>query len=126
MLVSSYFSQIKHTKKQSCKSQKSSKNRKGSNECHFKSFKILNSIFKNLNKKAITKIVITIPHTIKHTCQSSKSLKLTTIYANIPNKAVKKANKKVLKNSIFIFVFSKFIKIIIPNFNTYQKRRTYV
>lgn len=125
MLVASYFSQIKHTEKQSSKSQKSSKNRKGGNECHFKSFKILNSILKSLNKKAITKIVMVIPHTIKHTCQSSKSLKLTTMYANIPNKAVKKANKKVLKNSIFIFVFSKLIKTIIPNFNQY-KRRTYV
>ncbi|ARE81406.1 hypothetical protein CHELV3228_a0031 (plasmid) [Campylobacter helveticus] len=120
MLLTSRFSKVNHTKKHSAQRQNSTNDCKNCGKSHFKSFKHLNSFFKSLSKMAIIQSIVTMPNRVKYICQRAKSLKLTTIYANIPNKAVKKANKKVLKNSIFIFTFSSSIKSILPHFNKFN------
>lgn len=120
MLLANRLSKINYTKKYPAQSQNSTDNSKGCGKCHFKSFKYLNSFLKDFSKTIITHIVIVIPHSVKYICQRAKCVKLTTIYANIPNKAVKKASKKVLKNSIFIFVFSNSIKGLYHNERKYN------
>lgn len=110
MLLTNRFSKINTTDTNDANRDNDAKNSKNDAKSHFKSFKYLNSLFSNTEKVKIATLIKSIAKTIKTNCILLNVYQFTNKYANIPNKAVKKANKKVLKNSILIFIFSNSIR----------------